>query len=290
MAKKQFYILLCILLILVLIFSNPSEESHIEIVKSKIKIAYNKKMSSEIIESENSPLKSIGNGLGLLLGDAFIDKLTDGLVTRDNYVLFSLTKVELEGEDRIIGFGFLGNVFLSDKIENIFQSNQQSKIQNAESIDDVYSSSSDKIEMSDNEFMENLPLSNPNSNKYEFTDDMLIDRYYFDKKIYSNKDNDFCFGRIINILDEFSGIEVKLSEPDTFFKEQGVKAGDTLQVYFQNVDFNGRSKMCKSCASDFIELIKKGRNIKFRVTGDCNNINTPATEYINHLSYINIKE
>ena len=89
---------------MVLIFSNPSEENHIESVKSKLKIAFKKKMSSELTENQNDTFATLGNGLGLLLGDTFIDKLTDGLVTRENYILFSLTNVEYKGKEKIIGF------------------------------------------------------------------------------------------------------------------------------------------------------------------------------------------
>ena len=120
MTKKQFYILLSGLLVVVLIFSNPSEENHIESVKSKLKIAFKKKMASEMIDDESNSIASLGKGLGLLLGDTFIDKMTDGFISRDNYFLFSITKGEYKGENKVIGFGVLGNVFLSDKIEEVF--------------------------------------------------------------------------------------------------------------------------------------------------------------------------
>lgn len=127
MEKKQFYTLLSILLVAILIFTNPSEENHIESVKSKLKMAFKKKMSSEMSENQDDAFKTLGNGLGLLLGDTFIDKLTDGIVSRENYLLFSLTNANYKGEEKTIGFGILGNVFLSDKIENIFQKEEQTE-------------------------------------------------------------------------------------------------------------------------------------------------------------------
>ena len=90
MTKKQFYILLSGLLVVVLIFSNPSEENHIESVKSKLKIAFKKKMASEMIDDESNSIASLGKGLGLLLGDTFIDKMTDGFISRDNYLFLSI--------------------------------------------------------------------------------------------------------------------------------------------------------------------------------------------------------
>ena len=136
MEKKQFYTLLSILLVAILIFTNPSEENHIESVKSKLKMAFKKKMSSEMSENQDDAFKTLGNGLGLLLGDTFIDKLTDGIVSRENYLLFSLTNANYKGEQKTIGFGILGNVFLSDKIENIFQKEEQNEKQTEETVEE----------------------------------------------------------------------------------------------------------------------------------------------------------
>lgn len=138
MEKKQFYTLLSILLVAILIFTNPSEENHIESVKSKLKIAFKKKTSSDISENQDYAFKTLGNGLGLLLGDTFIDKLTDGIVSRKNYLLFSLTNVNYIGEQKTIGFGILGNVFLSDKIENIFQKEEQTEKQPEETVEEEH--------------------------------------------------------------------------------------------------------------------------------------------------------
>ena len=116
MKKNEIYILFSVLLAAVLIFTNPSEENHIETVKLKLKMAINKKMSSDI-NSTNDSFNAIGNGLGMILGDAIIDKLTQKFVYRENFIIFSLTKVNFKGEVKTIGFGILGNVFISNKID-----------------------------------------------------------------------------------------------------------------------------------------------------------------------------
>jgi hypothetical protein len=82
----------------------------------------NKKMSSDINLSNNS-FNSIGKGLGMILGDALIDRLTENFVFRQNFVIFSLTKVNFKGEDKIIGFGILGNIFITDRIEEALKPN-----------------------------------------------------------------------------------------------------------------------------------------------------------------------
>ena len=127
MTKKQFYILLSILLVTILIISNPSEENHIDSVKSKVKMAFKKKMASEMIKDHSNSIESLGNGLGLLLGDAVIDKMIDGIISRDNYILFSITKADFKGENKIIGLGLLGNVFISNDISKIFNKNEGEK-------------------------------------------------------------------------------------------------------------------------------------------------------------------
>ena len=130
MTKKQFLLLFSSLFVLTLIFTNPSELNHIETVKSKLKIAFKKKMASEMIDENSESMESIGNGLGLLLGDTFIDKMTDGFISRNNFFLFSTTIAEYKGEKKTIGFGILGNVFVTDEISNIFNKNEESNTNN----------------------------------------------------------------------------------------------------------------------------------------------------------------
>jgi hypothetical protein len=122
--KKKNYILLSFLLIAVLIFTNPSEENHLQTVKLKLKMSMNKKMSSDINSSNNS-FNSIGKGLGIILGDALIDRLTENFVFRQNFIIFSLTKVNFKGEDKIIGLGILGNVIISNKIDDFLNKRKQ---------------------------------------------------------------------------------------------------------------------------------------------------------------------
>tara|TARA_R100000935_G_scaffold29362_1_gene49649 strand:+ start:1395 stop:1796 length:402 start_codon:yes stop_codon:yes gene_type:complete len=123
MTKKQFILLFVTVLILGLIFTNPSENEHIDTVKSKLKTAFKKKMSADLLENKDNEdsFAMLGNGLGLMLGDTFIDNLTDGFISRENYILFSLTKATYQKQEKIIGFGVLGNVFLSEKIDKIYE-------------------------------------------------------------------------------------------------------------------------------------------------------------------------
>lgn len=129
MTKKQFILLFVTVLILGLIFTNPSETDHIDTVKSKLKTAFKKKMSADLLENNDNEdsFAMLGNGLGLMLGDTFIDNLTDGFISRENYVLFSLTKATYQEQEKTIGFGVLGNVFLSEKIDKIYEDAEENE-------------------------------------------------------------------------------------------------------------------------------------------------------------------
>ncbi|WP_312207928.1 DUF4359 domain-containing protein [Epilithonimonas hominis] len=127
MNKNQFIIFFSTIVLITLIITNPSEQNHVEVVKSKLKVAFKKKMTKEMLSDESNSLESVGNGLGILLGDTFIDKMTDGFVSRNNYFLFSTTNVEYKDQSKMIGLGILGNVFVSDKIDNIFDENNIDK-------------------------------------------------------------------------------------------------------------------------------------------------------------------
>lgn len=122
MNKTKIYLIISAVIMLLLVITNPDETTHIETVKTKLKSAFKKEMSKKVMNDKNEDaFASLGNGLGLLFGDTFIDKMTDGFVSRKNYYLFSLTNAEIDGKEKIIGFGVLGNVFLSEKMDNAFK-------------------------------------------------------------------------------------------------------------------------------------------------------------------------
>lgn len=129
MTKKQFYQLFITVVILGLVFTNPTEENHINTVKAKLKTAFKKKMSSQLLENNDDSFATLGNGIGLILGDTIIDNLTDGFISRENYILCSLTKVTYQEQEKIIGFGILGNVFLSDKLEKIYEDAEENNLE-----------------------------------------------------------------------------------------------------------------------------------------------------------------
>lgn len=58
-----------------------------------------------------------GQTLGVMIGGVIIDGVVNNLISTDNYVLFSTTKISWEGKTLVIGIGAFGNVFLTSKLD-----------------------------------------------------------------------------------------------------------------------------------------------------------------------------
>ena len=104
------------LLLLVAVMTNPNQVVHEEALKAKVNSYLQKSMTDELSESNNE-WEQAGQALGFLLGGAIIDKVITNVVTVDNYVGFSTTKISWGGESRVVGIGIFGNVFLTSKLD-----------------------------------------------------------------------------------------------------------------------------------------------------------------------------
>ena len=103
--KKNYIISGIIVLVLVLGFTNPSEQDH-----------KNSVMKTLTKSVESTPTTNKWEQLGQNLGMMIVERFVDNAVKRSNFILFSFTKATYQGETKTIGFGVLGNVFLSEKI------------------------------------------------------------------------------------------------------------------------------------------------------------------------------
>lgn len=119
MKTKHITLIAIITILLIAIFTNPSQEEHKEKVKETFTAYYQKSLKENETDSENAFA-----ALGSLLGNTLINSMIENAITRDNYVIFSLTKITYEGEEKSIGYGVFGNVFLSEKIEEAFEKNK----------------------------------------------------------------------------------------------------------------------------------------------------------------------
>jgi hypothetical protein len=93
-------------ILLALMATNPSIEDH----KEGVKKMYKEKLVDLNKDKRDDLATQIGTGIGMLIGDGFIDKI----VSRDNFLLFSLTKVSVGDKTKNIGVGILGQVFIQD--------------------------------------------------------------------------------------------------------------------------------------------------------------------------------
>ena len=112
------YIIAGVLLI-VLCVTNPSLADHRFAVTSKINELLRKEASKD--ESTQGTLSAAGTELGLMFASAVINKFADEAIQRKNFYLFSLTSFEFNGNEKIIGLGILGKVFISDEVDEKFK-------------------------------------------------------------------------------------------------------------------------------------------------------------------------
>lgn len=116
MKNKQLFLVILGLILIISVITNPNQDRHREVVKNKLSVIMQKAMT-ESLKNSDSGAKQIGSALGLMLGGAFLDRMIESMISSDNYVLFSTTKITWEGKTKLIGVGVFGNVFISNEIE-----------------------------------------------------------------------------------------------------------------------------------------------------------------------------
>ena len=111
------------LFILITFLSNPKKEDHKESFRIKL---------SGIIEeilSENKNDNVFVLGLSKVLADKIIDEVLKN-VSVDNYLFFSLTKLNWASDSKIIGFGVFGKVYISNEFDKEQVENYIGQIKN----------------------------------------------------------------------------------------------------------------------------------------------------------------
>ena len=116
MKSSHITLLIISLFIVVAVLTNPKRERHKEVIKTKV-MAYMQSTAKEHLK--NNDEQQAGQAFAALLGGALADGLIENLLSIDNYVLFSTTKITWEGKTRVIGVGAFGNVFLSGKLDDV---------------------------------------------------------------------------------------------------------------------------------------------------------------------------
>ena len=93
-------------ILLTLMTTNPSIDDHKVAVLDHMREMKTKSPISKI----NNEWEKIGERIGSVIGESIIEKA----VRRDNYLLFSLTKILIYDKSINVGFGILGKIFISD--------------------------------------------------------------------------------------------------------------------------------------------------------------------------------
>lgn len=88
----------------ILAITNPSEQEHRNAVVNQFIEQIDKDKVSSRSDEE---VQYIGFGIQIV---------TNSLVHRENYVIFSLTKISYQGESRLLGYGVLGRVYIDENI------------------------------------------------------------------------------------------------------------------------------------------------------------------------------
>ncbi len=115
--KKNYAVLFTIgLLLLLAVITNPNQGRHQEVIRGKFNSYLQKAMSEGLSETDNE-WEQAGQAMGMMLATAIIDQVISNLVTTDNYLIFSITKLSWEDESKVIGIGAFGNVFITGKLD-----------------------------------------------------------------------------------------------------------------------------------------------------------------------------
>lgn len=112
MSKFNVFLLLTAVILLAMVFTNPKEQAHKDAVRDKMNALLHDGMAETKLSES-----SLAMGVGSLVGGVVMGQLADNLITCDNYVIFSLTKIGYAGTTKTIGVGVLGNVFISTKLD-----------------------------------------------------------------------------------------------------------------------------------------------------------------------------
>jgi hypothetical protein len=103
-ARRFFRWLIFIGIIVTAIMTNPNKDKHIE--------KLNDKLYDLVPDSDKT---SLVKKIGKLVSNPLLDKV----VTVDNYFLFSVSRIEVMGKSETLGYGFLGMVFFTDKVNDL---------------------------------------------------------------------------------------------------------------------------------------------------------------------------
>jgi hypothetical protein len=111
------------IIFLVLYATNPKLPEH----HSSVNRIINSEMNSNKPENQET---NIITGILTAFGDDLIRSLAAEMISIDDYLIFSITILELEGERHSIGIGILGNVYVFEQADSEIRRLIREKIYN----------------------------------------------------------------------------------------------------------------------------------------------------------------
>ncbi len=109
--KKLVTTIVVVAVFFALMFTCPDKQAH----QTKLKESVNALINDKLTEEDSSGL---GEGLawfGSMLLSPIMEKALETKLTVDNYVIFSVGKMEFDGKTRTVSFGILNQVFTPSK-------------------------------------------------------------------------------------------------------------------------------------------------------------------------------
>ncbi len=117
MKKSHIIIALIGFVLVIAAVTNPNQDRHKEVIKVKLNAYMQKAMSDKFSETDDEWEKA-GQTFGMMFSGAIVDGIVANVVSSDNYILFSTTKIAWGGDTKVIGIGAFGNVFVNNELDD----------------------------------------------------------------------------------------------------------------------------------------------------------------------------
>jgi len=122
---KKVSLIIAVIVLMLAVFTNPKQDQHKEVLKTKFNTFMQKSMQENIKETDNE-WEQAGQSLGLMLGGALINTMVDNMISSTNCIIFSITKMNYEGDSKPIGIGIFGNIFFFNDIDKLLSESMNS--------------------------------------------------------------------------------------------------------------------------------------------------------------------
>ena len=119
--KKLIALIIVVAMFFALLITCPDKEEH----QTKLKECFSSLATKKLMGDDDSSSDELTAFIGGILVSKITDTAIENTLTVDNYVIFSIGKMELGGKSSTVSFGILNQVFtpsekqILDAIENI---------------------------------------------------------------------------------------------------------------------------------------------------------------------------